>query len=292
MVKIAERAEQFKRIRRKGKFYAQVVLVVGFSILFSVSIAAENMSIGDQEIMNYAQFLYRNGEYYRAITEYKRLSYFFPESPWAEDSKIQIGRSYMAGGELNEAIMYWRLMLSEKELEQTSQSKIRLLLGLSLLDQGQTKPYRLRLNNIAQSIETFEELDEKVLMSEQISEFLSELKIQPQPEYKSPWLAGSMSALIPGSGSFYAGQKTEGTYAFFITTLFMLAAADSIKEENQELGVLFGFFSIAFYGGNIYTAVNSVHKYNDELDASRLFDLRKKYGIWFIPQTNQHKGQF
>ena len=288
----AKQAEQLGRVYLNRSFFCRVILVVMTGFLFSVSVLGEELSIDDGELANYAQFLYQNGEYYRAITEYKRLSYFFPESPWVASSKIQIGRSYMAGGQLSEAITYWRSILSEKEVKEEAQSGIRILLGLSLLDYGQSKPYRLRLKNVTQAIETFEQLDHQLTASEQINGFLSDWNNQPPLEDKCPWLAGSMSALLPGSGSFYAGRKVEGTYAFFITALFMLATADSIKNDHQELGALFGFFSIAFYGGNIYTAVNSVHKYNDEMDSSRLYDLRKKHGIWFIPQTNQQAGQF
>lgn len=257
---------------------------------FSSIVSAESLYINDKEQYQYATFLYRSGEYYRAITEYKRLVHFFPESQFTPGAIMQIGRSYMAGGELENAIQYWE-NLNEPAIPS---GEVNMMLGLSYLDKDQVKVFTLRKPAIKKAIERFSSLslsDSGPLMPE-VNDFLNDWQTRPEPEYKSPWLAGTMSAVIPGSGSMYTGRYTEGFYAFFITALFAVATIEAIHQEDRSLSLVLGSFTIAFYGGNIYTAINSAYKVNDKMDTDDLYDLRLQHGIWFIPETLNRNGNY
>ncbi|NQU65211.1 MAG: tetratricopeptide repeat protein [SAR324 cluster bacterium] len=268
------------------------ILLVGLLLIFPVQSISAELVLDDEALYRYAMHLYRNGEYYRAVTEYKRLLHFFPESQRANEAALQMGRSHMAGGQLEEALEYWKKQLDLTPADGSQQNRLKMLYGISLLDLDITKTFSLRRRNIESAITVFADLKEMDEEGRLIHGFTHEWSTRPTPEFKSPWLAGSLSALLPGSGSFYSGRYIEGTYAFFITTLFWLATADAVANENGALTGLFGFFTLTFYGGNIYTAVNSVHKYNDQLGSKELQELRRKYGIWFIPETEHRKGHF
>ena len=253
---------------------------------------AGELRLNDQQLIDFADYLYHNQEYYRAISEYKRHQHFFPESPLSRKASLQIGRSYMAGGDHQAAIQYWQLRLEKQDADEISFNQIRMLLGISLLDLDKDLPFRLRQENIDKAFQQFSKVKESGAESKFINDFQSDWKTRPPSKYKSPWLAGTMSAAIPGSGSFYSGRYIEGTYAFFLTFLFGLAAHDAVQNDQPELATVFGFFTLTFYGGSIYTAVNSVHKTNDKMDADELFRLRKKHGIWLIPETIDKTGRF
>ena len=267
-------------------------MLVGLLLTCPVQLISAELVLDDEALYRYAMHLYRNGEYYRAVTEYRRLLHFFPESQRTKETTLQIGRSYMAGGWLDEALEFWKKEVDPKSLDGSQQNRLKALYGLSLLDLDRSKSFSLRRKNVESAITVLTDVKEMDDEGRLIHGFINEWSTQPEPVYKSTWLAGSLSAILPGSGSFYSGRYLEGTYAFFITTLFWLATADAIANEDRLLTGLFGFFTLTFYGGNIYTAVNSVHKFNDQLESSKLHRLRKKYGIWFIPETERRKGHF
>lgn len=253
--------------------------------------ASEIITLRARDILTFADFLYRNGEYYRSISEYQRLIHYFPESESVSSANLQIGRAYMAGGELREAIRHW-----ESELEKKSQKinylSINSLLGISWLDLNRAKTITLRLDNLKNAKKYFNRVKGNKSPHINVRKFLDDWKNQPQLKEKSPWTAGGLSAVVPGSGSFYTGRFVEGSYAFLITGLFYLATKDAFSKEEKELGVFFGFFTLSFYGGNIYTAINGAHKFNDYQRARQLETIRKNRGIWFIPETNSNKGRF
>ena len=102
------------------------------------------------------------------------------------------------------------------------------------------------------------------------------------PDYKpkSPWLAGAMSAVIPGSGKVYAGDLRSGISTLLIVgALGGMAAESWIKLGGRDwrtiaLSSVFGLFHI----GNIYGSALSVsvirNTYQDAEKATLLFDLR------------------
>ncbi len=263
-----------------------------FPVVHTQVLYGDELLINEGDTKRFADFLYRNREYYRAISEYKRLIHFFPNSQHLEYSVFQIGRSYMAGGDWDSAIIYWNQLLNESKSKTGDFSKIHLLLAISHLDKDHLKPFQLREPHIKKALEHLDLVAPSSSYAEQARSFASDWRNRPEPEYKSPWVAGTLSAIIPGSGSYYAERHREGTYAFFITALFYIAALEAYHKEENELALIFGSFTLAFYGGGIYTAVNGVHKLNDRINTDALHDIRKSNGFWFVPETSQRKGKF
>ncbi len=269
-----------------------LLLLVFVMLLFETNVLADDLFLNDKEQYQFAIHLYRMGEYYRAISEFQRLSYFFPDSSLVEKSKLQIGRAYMAGNRIDDAISYWQLRLNKVDPMDETYNIMKILLGISLLDKNRADVFRLREENIEAAFDHFADIKHNTVETQSIGEFVADWRSRTPPPQKSPWLAGTLSAVVPGAGSYYLGRYMEGTYAFFITGLFYIAAMDAIRNEQNEAAVFFGFFSIAFYGGNIYTSINSAHKLNDKATADDLFRMRSKHGIWFIPESHHHKGRY
>ena len=80
---------------------------------------------------------------------------------------------------------------------------------------------------------------------------------------KDPVLAGILAAIVPGAGHLYCERPKDATLAFLFTGAFAWATAEAFEEDNEELGVGLGLIALAFYGGNIFSAVNVAHKFND-----------------------------
>lgn len=87
-------------------------------------------------------------------------------------------------------------------------------------------------------------------------------------KYKSPWVAGISSAIIPGLGKIYAGSYGEGISSFLlIGSLGAITAENWIK--NGPLNwktIVFGAIGAVFYIGNIYGSISSVKIYYEDFN--------------------------
>ncbi len=83
---------------------------------------------------------------------------------------------------------------------------------------------------------------------------------------KSFLLAGLLSALIPGSGKFYASKPGEGAAAFLMVgSLAALTAENAIKDGfNDPKTLLLGGGFLVFYSGNILGSIVAVKSRREE----------------------------
>ena len=97
---------------------------------------------------------------------------------------------------------------------------------------------------------------------------------------KSGFLAGLLSAMIPGLGKVYAGKVGQGVSSFIPVTLMGLSAYETYKKagiKSSRFIIMSSLFSI-FYIGNIWGSALSVsvcrNEKNNEIDNQILFNLR------------------
>lgn len=235
---------------------------------------AAGLRLQDHDLVQYAQKLYQKGQYYRAVSEYKRLLYYFPQSRFRKKAILGITRAYRKGGDTSQAITYLESLKPRDQSEET-----RLLLGLCYLDLQPGHPFMIRAANRTKGLELF-----ATSQHQSAKQFATEAKaLEPLAPY-SPTLAGGLSTLFPGAGSAYTGRWKEAFYASFFTLGFGWAAYEAHQNDRADLTLGFGFFALAFYGGSIYSAANGAHKLNDQANQKAFDNLRGKYGIWFSPQ--------
>lgn len=102
---------------------------------------------------------------------------------------------------------------------------------------------------------------------------------------KSPWVAGLLSAGVPGLGKIYAGKYGSGVSAMITVSILGLVTWENYRKagiDNPKTIVAGSLFSIA-YLANIYGSVYSIKSYRDE------FYERMDYRILFhlhIPIRN------
>lgn len=96
---------------------------------------------------------------------------------------------------------------------------------------------------------------------------------------KSPLLAGLMSAVIPGSGKFYAGYRGQAISSMIPTFIFAAAAAESYYRAGPKSAQFITAASLfgIFYIGNIWGSVLSVKTFyeirNNEIHNNVMLDL-------------------
>lgn len=110
--------------------------------------------------------------------------------------------------------------------------------------------------------------------------------LKKYPPYKSSFVAGIMSAVIPGSGKMYVGEWGDGITALLITGLFTFLAIDNFKAHHNSRAWIFSGLGAFFYAGNIYGSAASAQIFNARVDFEfndglKLFLERENY---FLPE--------
>jgi len=259
--------------------------------------------ITDEMQIGLADAFLAEGEYYRAITEYKKFLYFFPDSTRADYARLQIGIAYYRGGECPQAIEAFakirqsypsehfaaaafyegvcRSRLKNPQaagdnfsrvlaVDPVSPEAAEALAGLSLvaLDREDWAGSRRVLQRLAKD---YPQTAQGIAAKEALP-LLDEAETRPR---KSPLAAGVMSAIVPGSGYAYAGRPRDGLMAFLVNGLFIAGTIVAIDNENYPAAALIGGVGLPFYLGNIYGGANATHKWN----LSIAQDLRQELAL-------------
>jgi hypothetical protein len=214
---------------------------------------------------SYANFLLNNQEYELAMSEYSRIlidSNYYDEdlvskyfscakktknfSPAIRlyenieraDFSIEIQDNYLKLLFLNREFKTLnREFKTHNSLLRVSLQKSMLLVSDSLLDKNE-----------------FHQL----LEFHHLSAFKKNFK------YKNPYLAGTLSAALPGFGKFYTGYKKDAIVSFLYVGVTTFQGLRGFKKNGIKSGYGWVFSSLAcsFYLGNIYGSYKSALKRN------------------------------
>ena len=225
----------------------------------------------------FANYLFKKGEYYRAITEYYRLLYICTDSTKKINLFRNIGLCHFHGADYEEYISFlkkhkvyfqsnsvihtemeiylsksyyylnqYQKAISTLEWSNTSTNNSifnekRFLLGISyarifdwqtaikkmqMIKQG--SPRKIHAENICRSLENF-----------------------PKLPKRNPFLAGTLSSIIPGAGYVYCNRKGTGLTSFLVNGLLFWTIRDAIIKKQYGLATTTCFFGIGWYIGNI-----------------------------------------
>ncbi|MBN1297898.1 hypothetical protein JXA80_14065 [bacterium] len=274
--------------------------ILTFSLIilcfFSCAFSSKAADPGTPDaVFAFARYLEETGDYYRAITEYRRFIFFWPEHSLANECRYRIGRSYMQGSEYSRAAeVFQELFVMDRNPTGKLQSGEsyaeslfylhRYSLAASLLAELETHAdsndaLRLRLNRTWCYLKLRDPVQASELWEipahQPIRDAIRALEVLPE---KNPVLAGYMSALIPGAGQVYAGRWRDGVIAFLVNSLFIGGIVMAIDRDHDETAAVLGFFEAGFYTANIYNAVNDAHKANRETWETGLDHMERLIG--------------
>jgi tetratricopeptide (TPR) repeat protein len=264
------------------------------SILTSIPVAAAVVN----PQLDFADHLFAEGDYYRAVTEYKRFLFQHPEDPAAPVAILRMVRSFIAGERWDEAET--QLTLLQEKWPTSPEARRGALLyaeipfrqgdyalareRYSLLESRDPQlqaaaRYRIAWTHIEQGDYPAAETQLRLLHDPAAEGLAADLPpLEHLPE-KSPGLAGSLSAVLPGAGQLYVGRKRDAALAFTLNAAFILAAIEAFDNDNHVLGGILVFFELGWYTGNIYNATNSAHKHNRRLHEDERKKLRNRHGL-------------
>jgi len=280
-------------------------IVLFLLVLFSIHVYAGQERVLDQESQfRFAEQYFEKGEYYRAIGEYERFIYFFPDSPRVELVQYKIGLSYLRGERYHQAIEAFETVIDEYQDSEYAlksylgKSKAYVLLGrydtaLTSLNNLITIAPDQRIRDEAyyqkgwvylemglwkRARESFEEISDQNRDRYPIENLAHEIETKTPLKQKNPTAAGVL-AIVPGAGHLYCERPRDALISFLLNGALIYAAYEAFDEDLEGLGAVITFFELGFYAGNIYSAVSSAHKYNRDTEQRFLNQLRERAGM-------------
>ncbi len=104
---------------------------------------------------------------------------------------------------------------------------------------------------------------------------------------KSPFVAGLLSAVIPGTGRYYQGKIGQGTLGLASNAIFALQALEAYRKDgvkSPRFIIFSGAFAV-FYISNIWGSAVSVRinemRYNEDVDEAILINMHLPIRLLF-----------
>jgi len=305
-----------RRLVRKSRFPGFILILIILSFGFPSGSAGSEVTIRSDEQLRLAQEAMERGEYQRAIVELERFLHFFPKDEKAADAGYLIGVAYLRAKQYDQARNSFEAVikgypgspLSEQALFMIAESfylqgifdkaeriytylvqesndaeiknRARYRLGWTFMQKDRWKDASLAFGEVDQASPLSQnawDLSRKSLMGDNLPS-------------KDPVTAGLLAAAVPGLGHAYTNRYKDGLVAFLLNGLFIWAAYESFHEDHEVLGGILAFMELGWYSGNIYSAVNSAHKYNKAVKKDFLRTLQDRLDVGMFSTREGHVG--
>lgn len=196
------------------------------------------------------------------------LSLVGEDSPWFEKSRFFASYNHAYLRETNKSRELLGIF-NKNSSDQVGLMKNFQLAGMALLER--------KLDEFEHHAENFTG-NFSITASEEIklNEYYNRISEMPS---KSPFVAGIMSAAVPGLGRIYAGKTAEGISSFLYVGALLATSWDLYNRlgGNNPFFIISASISGIFYVGNIWgsaVAVNRVQReFNYEMDQRILLDM-------------------
>ena len=298
----------------KQLFFLSFLIVI--ALFRPDDVLSRQLVIDSEEQFAFAVKYMDRGEYRRAIAEFERLIYFFPEDEKLPQARLLIGKCYIRAKEYEAARNALEKVYKQYAPDKTA-GRALFLIGESYYLQGVAEEAKYYFYRVLKEFENDDLRDMalfrlgcSLMKTEKWSEaaktfnmvrksnplhvlslHLSEKSLQgDQLPRKNPTTAGIMAGIIPGLGHAYCGRYKDGIVSLLLNGLFIWAAIESFDQDNEVLGGILTFLEVGWYSGNIYSAVNTAHKYNRRVKQDFLRDLPKNLDFNLFTLRNHQIG--
>jgi tetratricopeptide (TPR) repeat protein len=255
-----------------------------------------------RDVRRFTDRLLEDGDFYRAIGEYKRYLFLAPDAPDRTGARLAIGRAYLAGDRAADAAA-WFDTLAAAESDPAIAAAWRYQAGLARLADEDFPAaaddleaaaaglpgYRGRALTLRGFALVASDRDEEAVATLRLAarepdagtlapELADELARRDElVAHRSPALAGVLSAIVPGAGHAYVGDVGLGLTALAWNGLFAWGLYQTVDARLWGLTAVVGVFEALFYGGAITGSVAAAHKFNRDARLNQLDDLRRRY---------------
>jgi len=271
----------------------------------SPSIEPSPAGLGPDQLLMFADHLLHDGEYFRAITEYRRFLFTYPDDARATMALFRMGQAFYRGESYVEALQTFR-ELERRDPEGSYGQQARLWQGESLLRQAQyaaaeqvytrfidqtdhasRTPYAhyqrgwtfLYRRQWQEASRAWQRVPPDHPLYPAAQQLVSESQAGERLPQKSPALSGLLSGLLPGIGQLYNGRRGDALLAFLLNGLFIAGTIEAIDHGELAVAGVLSFFEAGWYVGNVYGAVNGAHKHNRHATETMIKQLEQRFRV-------------
>lgn len=257
----------------------RLISIVFISLMGSIN--AQSDLFDKENSLLFANYLFKSQQYEAAAGEFERLSFLHPDDA---SFGVKALECYLFANQAS-TLRKRAELLFEPGNKAFNTQRARLLVRSYFKEQN----YHSAMLSVKQSVALAE--TEKIyfnIYAELFQEKFKDAKrtfvpLQIEPEFvpmmnnalslandgynlktKSPLLAASMSAVVPGSGKFYTKDWKDGLIGFFTIGAAAYQSVRGFQRRgvSSAYGWIFGGFAAGFYLGNIYGSAASAKRYN------------------------------
>ncbi len=234
--------------------------------------------------IGFADALRGAGDYYRAITEYKRVLHFCRDDSLSARARAGVGETLFEAGRYGLVMGWYRELDSDGE----DLSSARLLAGRALfrseryygaVDLLQTSSpdgttsvlgseahyyiglSQIRMGEFALAQRSFALVEDLSSYAERSGRHLGVLRDVQRPPRKSPRVAAALS-IVPGAGYAYAEHYGTAFASLVVNGLLGWATVSAFSDGNNGAGGFWAVLALGFYVGNITGSAQSADRYN------------------------------
>lgn len=269
----------------------------------SASLVSPNARVfgSDSVLFGFAESLRADGDLDRAITEYRRLLFYYPQSQLWAATAISLLDCYALSEQHLDAA-HWGQSLVDGNRDQVDTGYVKLVMGSSYFHLDNFSMARTYLGGVVSTDQDFAGQKSEMLLglafaneymwTEAENTFAGVSQDSPYAQQsrtsaalckegrnlsmKSPTVAGLL-AIVPGLGYLYDGYPQTAFSALTVNSLFAWGMIEAFKDDKSGLGVMLAVLSFGWYSGNIYGSVKSARRRNTKLKE----DLLTEFNLGF-----------
>jgi tetratricopeptide (TPR) repeat protein len=269
---------------------------------------ASSLVIDPHKQWQYAQQLLENGRFRQSAEEFERFAFFFPNHPERRNAVLAAGRAHMLAGDRGEALQNFNSLLRDGVTDPVAvdafflsaetymmlgnpREAIMLLTHLIALTDDPVVADRARLRigwiHFEQTDRTgtrhaWGQISPEGRRTYRVEALETALDQADHLPRKNPTLAGVLS-IVPGTGQLYVGRYQDAMAALIVNGGLFWAAYDSFDNGLNGLGGLLTLVGVGFYTANIYGAVSSAHKFNQDQQRGFVEQLKRNASLSLAP---------
>lgn len=256
-------------------------------------------------ILSFADHLFSRGDYYRAITEYRRYLFFAPRRPNRYRARWQIARSFFKGRQWTDAAQAFAELARTPEIAAAQQQRAGVMVVVSYFQAGSYRPAlqygerlldahspayepqlryllawcRLRLHAIDKASAGWLSVAADRVYGASAKRLVESLREFRGETQASPATAGVLAAVLPGAGFWYLDRRRDAGLAFILNAGFIVASLVALQGGNYALGALLLLIESGWYSGNILASISAVHRQNRRRLEQFIVGLQAGHGL-------------
>ncbi len=264
-----------------GAFLSITVMGMAAFVASAAHASVNDIRVAEEQY-HLARSLERRGNFYDAVTEYKRFLFFLPREKRVPLILYRLVRCYYELHDWQNVLKYGDIFL-DKYPTHPLKINVKLLEAKVFINIHEPRKALEILNDIKKRNEKLDPdtmntlvallgrcyvLEGKFSEAEKLAG--NEVETIAGSNMKNPWIAGASAAFLPGLGHIYDDRHKDAWSAFFYTGILSAITWEAVNNDNLWLAAVSGSAASAFYAGNIFSAVNMAYKHNRRIKATRL----------------------